>query len=310
MAVLSARMECRLLDACIVAYDIKDGRINPDTPYYRNIGIKPGTTPVVFEQGPEKINAGYVAETEDDWVLLVYRGTLPPFEGDFWAWVDDWINDFKAGPTDWTVGGKPFGKVETGFASAVSGLWDAASQALLKAVKPGTKGVIVTGHSKGGGMSFPAAARVNHLLPHVPVVVSTFAAPLTCDRTFQGLYGRLGLKSVTVRYQNRYDLVPFLPYWPTYAMLAAAERRHGDGTNRVVTEENWPSLENDYVPIGYLRYLADGCRIETGDQGAQDAHRAIWHALEHLELETIAEAHSATGRYHKCVCDSLAGGES
>lgn len=240
---------------------------------------------------------------EDDWVFLVYRGTLPPFTGAFWPWVDDWLNDFELGPMDWVVNNHQFGQVETGFGSAVLGLWNDVVRALKSIDLSRKKGIVVTGHSKGGGMSFPAATLVRALYPDVPVAVSTFAAPLTCDRTFQANYYKLGLPAMTSRYQNRYDLVPFLPWLPVFSLLAAAERRSGAGSNQVITERHWPTVKNDYVPIGYLQYLAGGCRIKTGDEGAQDAHKAIRYALEHLEFETIAEAHSATGRYHDCICD-------
>ncbi len=305
MSILTRELECRLLDACIVAYDIKNGKICSTVPFYENIGIKPGTKPSVFVDGLEGINAGFVAETYDGWVFLVFRGTLPPFKGDFWAWVLDWLNDFRIGPMNWYVNDRYFGQVETGFGSALLDLWKNAHRALSAIDICQKKGVIVTGHSKGGGMTFPAATLVKCLYPDTLVENCSFAAPLTCDRTFQINYDAMGLKPFTVRYQNQYDIVPFLPYDPHFGMLATAERLANKGRNNSITRENWPAkIENDYVRIGSLRYLGDGCVVEYGEKGQDDADKAIWHALDHFEFEKIADAHLASGRYHDCVCGS------
>ncbi|WP_395377377.1 lipase family protein [Marinicella sp. W31] len=302
MPIFTRDLECRLLDACIVAYDIKNGAIDPTVPYYDKIGIKPGTKPYVFVDGVENINAGFVAETYDDWVFLVYRGTLPPFKGDFWAWIADWLNDFRIGPMNWYVNNSYYGQVETGFGSAVIDLWKYVLQALSAIDLTKKKGIIVTGHSKGGGMTFPAASLLKGLYPHMLVQNCSFAAPLTCDRTFQTNYDNMGLKVFTVRYQNQYDIVPFLPYYPNFSMLASAERLNNEGVNKVITEEAAFKLRNDYVRIGNLRYLASGCQVEYGTKGQDQADKDIWSALEHFEFTKIVDAHSAAGRYHTCVC--------
>lgn len=306
MPILTAELDCRLLDACIIAYDIKGDKIDDSTPYYKHVGFQQGTGPQVFVSGDDGIDAGFVGETHDDWVLVVFRGTLPPFEGSFWKWVSDWLHDFEVGPMDWKVNGSSFGKVETGFGDAVLKLWPGMSSALDGIDLRAKRGVLVTGHSKGGGMSFPAATLVKAAHRDVFTEVRTFAAPLTCDRTFEANYYNMGFRTFTARYQNMYDIVPFLPYWPYFSLLATAERR-ATGGNAYITEDNWPSqVENDYVPLGNLRYLGDGCRVETGTQGQEAADKAIWHALDHLELDTIVDAHSARGRYHQCVCDKEA----
>ncbi len=302
MPIFTPDLECRLLDACIVAYDIKNGAIDPSVPFYDRIGIKPGTQPTVFVDGVENINAGFVAETWDDWVFVVFRGTLPPFTGNFWAWIDDWLNDFRIGPRNWYINGHYFGQVETGFAAAATDLWPFAKAALDKINLNSKKGIIVTGHSKGGGMTFPVCTLVKSTYPHALVQNCSFAAPLTCDRTFRNNYDAMGLKVFTVRYQNRYDVVPFLPYFPYLSMLAAAERRACEGVNSVLTADRQLALENDYVRLGYLRYLAAGCQVLYGTQGQDQADQDIWDALDHLRFKEIAEAHSASGRYHTCVC--------
>lgn len=302
MPLAAANLECRLLDACIACYAISNGTLSPDAPGYAGVGFMPGTQPTVFVDGTEGINAGFVGETADGWVVVAYRGTLPPFRGDFWAWVDDWLNDFRLGPMDWTVGGKVIGRVETGFGYAVLNTWAAVQAALARINLQQKKGILVTGHSKGGGMSFPASTLLKNLYPGALVENCNYAAPLTCDRTFQASYAAMGLQPFTVRYQNQYDIVPFLPYYPHFGMLAAAERLATQGVNRVITPEKWPGIENDYVPLGALRYLGDNCRVEYGQQGETDATNALWSALERFEFGKIADAHAAAGRYHTCIC--------
>jgi hypothetical protein len=63
----------------------------------------------------------------------------------------------------------------------------------------------------------------------------------------------------------------FYRVYPTFGLLAAAERRFKGGVNTVVTAEKWRSFENDYVALGALRYLGDNCVIETGRDGEQAA---------------------------------------
>ena len=125
-----ATLECRLLNASIACYAIKNGQLDIKDANLQALGLQPGSTPTVFVDGVHQINAGFVAETHDGWVVLALRGTLPPFTGDFWAWVDDWMQDFKAGPTDWFINGSKFGQVETGFSDGMLSIWPAASAAL------------------------------------------------------------------------------------------------------------------------------------------------------------------------------------
>lgn len=298
-------LECRLINASIAAYHIKHNRIDPSAPGYAQIGIKPGTVPVCFTRGTDKIDAGYVVETFDNWVFLVFRGTLPPFEGDFLRWILDWMNDFRLGPTTWTVNGKSFGQAETGFASAVRDLWPQALAALKQINLPAKNGIIVAGHSKGAAMSFLAASLLKgQYFPNLLIEVCCFAAPLVTDRTFRESYNKLGLRPFSVRYQNEYDAVPFLPYLPTWDLLATAERlSNADNANVMITDAyRQQAIENDYVPMGILRYITKTCGIEYGQQGETDAWNALEDALLHLRFTEIVDAHSAEGRYLTCVC--------
>lgn len=303
MASIALTLECRLINASIAAYYIKGGKIDPSAPGYDKIGLKPGTVPTVFTGGNNQIDAGYVAETADNWVLLVFRGTLPPFKGDFWPWIQDWLNDLRIEPTPWKVGGKLFGQAEAGFASAVLDLWPQV-KAALNAVDPTSKkGILVTGHSKGAAASSLAASLLKgHLFNNLLIEVCCFAAPLVTDKTFRENYNALGLRLLSVRYQNEYDIVPFLPYWPVLDILAASERL-SRGTNLVITEaEREKAIENDYVPLGILRFITTKCGIEYSEEGESHALRAIQDALLHFRFGEIVDAHAAQGRYLTCVC--------
>lgn len=302
-------LHCRLAYASLLAYDIERDpqnpssiHIDPNTIHYGDVGF--ASPPVCFLQGHEDINAAFVAETTDDWVILSLRGTLPMFQGDFWKWVTDWLQDLEIGSTPWIVGNRVYGHVETGFATAVRGLWFDITSA-LEAIDLGSKkGILVTGHSKGAAMTSLAASLLHAMYPSIHTKVVCFAAPLTCDREFQANYVYDGLDMLTLRYQNENDIVPFLPYVPVLAMLATAERREGGlSENEAMTLDLWP--ENEYVALGNLLYIPTTCTpMIPGSQGALDALHAIEHALLHFEFGTIVDAHSMKARYTTCTCGS------
>lgn len=298
--------ECRLTNASLAAYSIRGGNIDPSAPGYDKIGLKQGTVPTVFTSGLDQINAGYVAETQDNWVFLVFRGTLPPFEGDFWRWIKDWLNDFQIGPTTWTMNGESFGRAETGFASAVLDLWPKVLDA-LEGVNPSAKnGIIVTGHSKGAAMSVLAASLLKgEYFRNLLVKMCGFAGPRMTDRTFRDNYDALGLGTLSVRYANEYDVAPFLFYWPILDVLAKSEllSNASQMKNAVITEAvRQKARENDYVPIGLLRFITTDCCIEDGEKAETDAVTALKDALLHLRFGEIVDAHAADGRYLTCVC--------
>lgn len=304
MATNSLPIECRLINASIAAYSIVNGSIDPNAPGYAEIGLAPGTVPSCFTSGVNDIDAGFVAQTADNWVFLVFRGTLPLFTGDFWAWVDDWLQDFDIGPIPWTVNNQHFGNVEGGFATALLALWPKALSALAPIDLRSVKGVFISGHSKGAALSFLAASLLKAANPGLLINDWCFAAPLVCDRMFRTNYDKIGLGPLSVRYQNEYDLIPFLPWVPALDTLAAAERLSTTNyMNRSVTAHTRArAIENDYVPLGSLRYITSTCGIEYGDKAEQDALAAIGEAILELRFDEIAGAHSALGRYRTCLC--------
>jgi hypothetical protein len=108
--------------------------------------------------------------------------------------------------------------------------------------------------------------------------------------------------SLTVRYQNEYDIVPFLPYWPTLDLLAAMERRSRGANFAVDAATRANAVINDYVPVGTLRLIMTTCDVEYGAKAESDAWNAVKRALWDLEFKEIIAAHSADGRYLTCVC--------
>lgn len=305
-----ALLDCRMAHASLLAYAIatSGGAWSvPQNDDYKAVGF--ASPPACFADGEENIDAGLVGTTTDGWALVAFRGTLPPFEGDFWAWADDWLQDFEAGPVPFTVGGKPFGNVEQGFAAAMGLLWPKVEAALAALDLRNAKGILVTGHSKGAALCFLGAALVKAAYPNMLVKVRAFAAPLACDRAFQDLYdNNLKLGAFSVRYQNIDDLVPFLPWVPAMDVLATAERiARSDSQNHVVTlQRRQDQVDNDYVPLGSLRFIDAAGGVVLDPAASHDALIAIEEALLMLDFEKIAHAHSMGGAYLSCPCAVVA----
>ncbi|MEM0923746.1 MAG: lipase family protein [Pseudomonadota bacterium] len=298
---------CRMLDAAILTYNIQpaSGSIStwiPDAAtsgLLANLGL-PDAPPDFFFDGSESINAGFVGRTSDGYAVLALRGTLPPGGSDTAAWVEDWVNDFKAGPVDWTIAGSKIGQIEAGFAEAALSLWQVGEGPLAKIVEDKAdpvKGIVITGHSKGAALVYPVASLVETRWPGLISRIDAYATPMTADQAFADWFQSKGLTGKTTRYQNKDDIVPFLPVWPKLDI---------SGWIMKVLDLSGSNLfSDDYVLIGSLEYLAEqggACEILTGSAGQDQANTDIEAALESLDLEAIISAHSATGRYHTCLC--------
>src|SRR5271170_105626 len=107
-----------LLCACRRAYDIQFAGLLPAdlTSDDATIGWCP-VAPNAFVNGIDRIDAGYVGET-DDAVIVVLRGTLPPSSPDRGQMVLDWLSDCDAA----LVNAQPDfpGLVHQGFLDAVN----------------------------------------------------------------------------------------------------------------------------------------------------------------------------------------------
>src|SRR5580692_691802 len=139
--------------------------------------------PAGFAAGDEQIDAGLVGET-DDGIVIAFRGTLPPSSPNQGQMILDWADDLDAV----FVPGAPglAGNVHQGFLTALDALWKGMGGAFtpLTQAKPTTP-VYVTGHSKGGAMTYLAALRLRNTLPQMtPIYVATFAAARAGDQGF------------------------------------------------------------------------------------------------------------------------------
>ena len=68
----------RLINACNAAYMISDRRLGSGLPLLEAAGMQKGTRPLVFVSGIHDVHAGFVCRTDDDGLLVTFRGTLPP----------------------------------------------------------------------------------------------------------------------------------------------------------------------------------------------------------------------------------------
>lgn len=208
-------LACRLLTASNLAYAISDdGKSFVSSKSFnakkviKDLGfIKP---PQIY-QSPENdgIDACYFAETQTE-AFLVFRGTMPPTDinngNDFLRVVMDWLNDAEL---EQRVGENLPGKVHKGFLDSLNNLWTGIQAFDLPKVIQTPKQLYITGHSKGGGLAFLAAARL--LKEKVTAAgVYTYAAPRVGNQQFAlGYDSQLG--ALTNRFEFQDDIVPHLP---------------------------------------------------------------------------------------------------
>jgi hypothetical protein len=107
-------LECRLINASIAAYCIRDRKLPTNSAGYGESGIKAGTIPTIFSGGTDEIDSGYRSQAEDHLLFHVFRGTLPPASDDFWQSIDDWLNDLRIEPMPCSIAGGTLGQAETG----------------------------------------------------------------------------------------------------------------------------------------------------------------------------------------------------
>lgn len=139
-------------------------------------------------------------------IVVAYRGTLAPGGPNARVIVDDWINNAETGMVPWPGNGD----VHDGFLDSHKVLWNDVVRAIEQRIAAAApSAIIVTGHSKGGALAILGAMAIRRRFQNIPVHVVTFAAPRAGGRTFADVYA--GLSIPTLRYENRADLVPYLP---------------------------------------------------------------------------------------------------
>jgi hypothetical protein len=240
------------------------------------------------------VHAGLVGTTPDG-VVLALRGTLS-FDFHNRLSLRDWVNDLAFRPVrpDWLPAGSTAG-VHEGFLRALEdlvggGLQTAVSQQ-LQAAGPDTK-LLITGHSKGGGVAPLAAVRFL-TTARIPSEVVTFAAPHAGDAAFADLYTNAAV--VHTRYEFQDDIVPHVPV-AIGGILAEMD-------NVPFVGSLLPGLvQYDYEPIGALRF------IDWSNQIVADGKSLQVLRLAHLTKIVLAEQWSVFKDDHRISCVTGGGG--
>jgi hypothetical protein len=279
MGQVASTRECRLLAASASAYGIDvTGGFTPHQPYFDAVGFVDSPTAIVG--GLDQINACLVGTNRDDGVVVAFRGTLPPEIHDLSSLLD-WMQDFEAIPL--SVPGIP-GLVHEGIWDGLETLWPqvlAEIAARQKAVG-GNLPVLLTGHSKGGGMAHLAAMRLS-VAGTDPQEVITYASPRIGDQTFAEAYQQ---RVSAIRYEYTDDIVPHLP--PDPLLVATL------GQFPVIGPcfRSLPSWI--YISVGTLRFLDWNMQV-VGDSELLEAERLAHLALLIIQrrFEQIADDHSS-----------------
>lgn len=291
--------QCRLACASACAYGIAlNGQYTPPEPFSSAIGWLDQPKAVFGGDGPGgDINAALLGANEADGIILAFRGTLPPIPFTPAA-ARDWFQDiFFSEPVERS----PLpGKVHAGMLAALDSIWEGLVHELgvLNARYP-DKDLIVTGHSKGGGMAGIAAARLHFGSSGSPppAAVYTYAAPHAGNSDFVAAFPFADI-SVN-RYENYLDIVPYLP--PEQQFIHMAEEIPILG-ELFEMADGW-----DYAPLGTLYYIDRDHQVETEYPGL-DTLRLMELIAAMLRGEKgfaeIADAHSLDcgGGYMSGTC--------
>ncbi|MGS4947285.1 lipase family protein [Meridianimarinicoccus sp. RP-17] len=311
----------RAMNAALCAYQIRAEGVRPSTqtPILRSVPggngaffydvapafqdavgfVGPGDSyaPAFDATGPDLTDAALIGLTGDGYAILAFRGTLAPnfVRDDLVGWITDWLNDADAVQTPWPPDGHGRQESEAGFSRAVVALWPWVEATLEPLLDRAPKGLIVTGHSKGGAMTFlgAALARARWSAAALPIQVYAFAPPVTGNAAFAAAYHAAGLGAATHRVQVAKDLVPFLPRWD------AADIWSKIRVSGIVDRLGWDALVDlvdrvtgsGYVAVGSDTLIADDTGTVLTGNAARDA--ALAGVVAAVEAETFAEIAAA-----------------
>lgn len=323
-------LACFLIKAANLAYGINKAGNNFEPDYKHLLDeLKFKETPKIFQsQKDDGIDACYFGETEEI-AILAFRGTLPPSLDvgvqEFLRILLDWLNDAKLVQ----VPGKNLpGLVHQGFLSSLDNLWPGIDNFKI-AESIQNKKLYITGHSKGGGLTYLAAMRLLSAKGIKPAGVYSYAAPRVGNAEFALSYDA-NLKALTQRYEFQDDIVPHLPphtgSWlsalrgaekaaakltPLLADLESMEAKSGFDLllNRIEQilgrmSNHGDALQN-YVSAGVLRFIdwqaPPELRADSWGLTVQrDMHLA--ELLLTFQYLTIIKDHSGSGGYQQFPC--------
>lgn len=263
-----------------------------------------GAVPAFMATGPDLTDAALIGLTGDGHAMLAFRGTLAPnlTRDDLLGWIIDWLNDADAVQTPWPPDGHGPQESEAGFSRAVRALWPWIEATLDPLLDRAPKGLIVTGHSKGGAMTFLAAslARARWPTAALPIQVLAFAPPVAGNAAFAAAYGATDLGIATHRIGVARDMVPFLPRWDAADVWARVrfanlvERLGWDAVVALVDR----LTGSGYAAVGSDTLIVDDAgSVLTGDAAVAAALDGVVAALEAGQLADIAAAHGAAASY-------------
>ena len=263
-------------------------------------------TPKFFASGDDRTDAVLVGPMADGNLVVAIRGTIPPSfkDNDLMDWITDWLNDADVLRRSWPPGGTHYGHVERGFGNAVEVLWKWIKAALKPLLASNPEIVYVTGHSKGGAMTYLVASLIRETWPELDgrIEVHAFAPAVSVDAEFLQEYTKKGLAARTTRFQVQNDIIPFLPYWDQANVWEAVsfsgwihelEWKAAIGTLRLATA-------GGYTAPGAFRYFDDTHIWQPGAEVSKTALVAVAASLKAEKFGTIADAHSAVSNYLPC----------
>jgi Lipase (class 3) len=258
-------------------------------PVYGDVGFT--ASPATFMVGADKIDAALVGTTTDA-VVLAFRGTLPLTDDswdDFLMSALDWLNDGDAVliSVNWAKG-----QVHKGFARSLDALWPQVLAEVKARMTATGLPLVITGHSKGGGLANLAAIRMKNEAGITSAAVLTYASPRSGDQTFADDYNT----QITShwRYENEDDIVPHLPPTSWLLKALAQETMFSNLTSRA------------YVAVGTLEFLNWEGGITVGDSSFLDIERRL-HLIAVIatgKIKELAGDHSLANEYMPKICGS------
>jgi hypothetical protein len=271
----------------------------PTPPYPANPAPSPSdlvgwlATPDAFATGDDLINAALVGETATE-IIVAFRGTQPDEGPNLQQVIIDWANDIDA----LLVSSDPAlpGRVHQGFLNALNELWAFVWGEIQTrmAASPG-KPLVITGHSKGGGIAPLAAMRC--VEQGVTPSVYIFAPARPGDQDFANAYA--ACVPATTRFEYQDDIVPHLP--PSDALLVALEAIPFFAVTAA-------ALTPGYVSVGALQFINWQGQI-VGDSALLEVERIsrLATTLIGVRLNTIISDHTIFpgSGYSNAICPGV-----
>lgn len=301
---------CRLLAASAVSYWVeREGGLTA-CPLYNSVDYV--FTPTILQGGNDDIDAITVGTTTDGCIIVACRGTLSSSTGeDKKQIILDWINNLKVKPVQ--APGLPNNcRVHEGFLKAVNLVKSPDGKNVFEEVSDQLAAIgndaklFITGHSKGGAMSYIAAAQFI-AQDKTPNAIITFAAARPGEEDFAKFVEDNMSGSEIRRYEVKNDIVPHLPLdLKVWDLLEDTF-----GKNNMGDFFDW-----NYESVGQLYYYDTNGDLEVPTNKLARSLvyfqrlYTLGKAIKEGEFEDIINEHSLTGSYGPLICPNLPYGDS